>query len=505
MCGVISITGTPYASYETHKALFTLQHRGQDASGILSYDFENKKFYLEKSLGLVSSVFSREKLETLKGTIAIGHVRYSTVGSGGLKDSPPHLTGYPFGIGMAHNGNLVNYHTLCKKLKTEYRYHILTGNDGELIQSLFSIFLAKSLDKEKVEGHLSINDLLPAVTGVLGTVKGGYSVVGVIAGHGLVAFRDPSGIRPLVFGKRKLSSSEKEEMSLKHNWIAPESYCLASESVALNYLEYDLVRDVAPGELIFIHNDGTVKSAIINQNKSYPCMFEWIYFSGPESTIQNRPVYDVRLNFGTTLGKRIKAEIEASTISPDIVVPIPDTSRIAAISLAEEIGVPYRELLVKNRYIQRSFILKSQEDREQAVDLKLAPILSGIKGKKVLLVDDSIVRGTTSKKIIQIVRNAGASEIYIASTCPPVRFPCFYGIDIADADKLLANNKTLTQIADQIHADRVYYTSIEDIGKCIGLENICKACLDGQYPIDVSEGLEFSNIRKKDLQKMEIP
>ena len=487
MCGVIGIVGPDEAAKEVFMGLFTVQHRGQDAAGILSYHDgsalgESPGFRLWKDTGLVDNVFSASIIERLPGRMAIGHTRYSTVGNSEDKTSiQPLVINYPYGIGMAHNGNVVNYYELNEKLRKERGRLSLTNNDLEVIQNLFAdSLLEASKGKIVEEGKISFDALLKATQSVFDSAVGGYSVVGMIAGQGMLAFRDPKGIRPLILGKKSLAGR------------SGDAYCVASESVILGFLGYEIVGDVKPGELIFVDMNGRIQRKLLRSaGKPAHCMFEWVYFAGAESNVENRPVYSARLNLGKGLAKLIQASIKKGEISPDIIVPIPETSRIAAVAIAEELEIPYREVLIKNRYIHRSFILNSQEKRAKAVDMKLNPVRSEIEGKNVLLVDDSIVRGTTSQRLINLVRRAGAKEVYFVSTCSPIRHPCYYGIDFPNPNELLATGRNEKQIAQKLNADKVIYLDQKSLREAIGLPHLCMACLDGKYPTDVSAGEAF--------------
>ncbi|MBC7693326.1 MAG: amidophosphoribosyltransferase [Methylotenera sp.] len=502
MCGVVGLIGTPDAAREAFLGLTTLQHRGQDAAGILSYDTDG--FHRVKNLGLVDSVFTRENISTLTGNLAIGHARYATIGRGDLGDVQPFLISYPFGIGMAHNGNIVNVGELADDLKVRARRHLLTHSDTEVVLNFFAEGLSKAPPSQPGESELQFEAICSSVGEIYKRVNGSYSIVTLIADQGLVAFRDPNGIRPLVWGSRKTETGR--------------AHMIASESVALNFLGYEIERDIAPGEVVFIDQQGKVFSRVLpisedaGQRPHRPCMFEWIYFASPESIIDKVPVYGARIGLGKYLGRSIRKLIAERGIEADIIVPVPETSRIAAIALAEELGIPYREVLIKNRYIKRTFILDSQEKRQKAVNLKLSPVRSEIQGKRVLLVDDSIVRGTTSKKIIELVRQAGASKVYFVSTCPPIKNPCYYGIDFPNGSELIAAGRDLAQIEKELGADAVIYQDIEGLQAAIreasseatgGIQNAtpCMACLDGKYPSDISAGARFAASRAQDRKQ----
>jgi amidophosphoribosyltransferase len=484
MCGIVGIIGpskqesSVWAAYEAYRGLLTLQHRGQDAAGILSYDEPSHKFYQEKDLGLIAKVFNQKKIQNLKGNMALAHTRYATTGTDGKLDLQPIVTGTPLGVGMVHNGNLVNYHSLKDKIKSELKYQLLTNNDLEVILNYWCHFLL-------LEGKaFSFSQALIATEKLFKTINGGYSVIGMVAGEGMMAFRDPQGIRPLVLGRRKE--------------VNGFSYCFASETAALNFLGFDYLRDVAPGEFVFVSLDGVLRSALIpreNERVAH-CMFEWVYFSGAESIVENESVYKVRLNLGTALAKKAKSLIEQGRIKPDVVMPVPDTSRTAAISVAKELGIDYREGLIKNRYIHRSFILNTQEKREKAIELKLSPIRSEIEGKSILLIDDSVVRGTTSHKIIKLLKKYGAKDVTLGVTCPPLRHGCYYGIDFPSSKELIATDRDIPEIARFIEAKEIIYIDQEDLKSAIGRSDLCMGCIDGDYPTSVEEGIRFATLRQ---------
>ncbi len=497
MCGVVGIIGPEEAAKEVFLGLFTLQHRGQDAAGILSYaEGEGPGFHLYKDNGLVEAVFNEEIVNRLPGRMAIGHTRYSTVGrSGSTQDVQPLVLNYPYGIGMAHNGNLVNYYELVEKLRHEKHRMPLTNNDLEVLENLFAEALL-ALGAGGTE-KLRFEQIEQAVASVMKQSVGGYSVVTMIAGQGLLAFRDPKGIRPLILGRRETMVKDAQGSLVKKT-----AYCVTSEMILLNFLGYEAVGDLKAGELIFVDMEGNLNRKVLPlAEPATPCMFEWVYFAGAESVLETKPVYNARLELGKGLARKVRQHMELGEMQPDIVVPVPETSRIAAIALAEELGIPYREVLIKNRYIQRSFILNTPEKRTKAVDLKLNPVRSEITGKKVLLVDDSIVRGTTSKRLVDLVRRAGAKEVYFVSTCSPIRHPCYYGIDFPSTEELIATGRDENQIAQALNADRVIYLDQDSIREAIGLKSLCMACLDGKYPTDVTAGVAFREKRKGDRRK----
>lgn len=492
MCGVVGIIGpekfqtqNATAAYDVYRGLMSLQHRGQDAAGILAFDARTNTFSCEKDLGLVAHVFSREKIEKLPGYMAIGHTRYATNGTDGKGDIQPMVTGIPFGLGMAHNGNILNYFSLAKKLTQEFRRQLLTSNDLEVLIHYFGHFLVESTGGYPTAETFTFDNIKKATARMFDTMNGGYAVVGLIADEGLVAFRDPKGIRPLVIGEKDAGEGKK-------------SYCFASETIALTFLGYDFLRDVAPGEVVFVTKDGTFQSDVVKKEPEVaPCMFEWVYFSGAESSHEGKSVYTARLNLGTRLGARAREAIMRGDINPDVVMPVPDTSRPAAISVADALKLPYREGLIKNRYVHRSFILNSQEKREQAVELKLSPIRSEIEGKSIFLIDDSIVRGTTAKKIVALLKKYGAKDVTLGITCPPHRYGCYYGIDFPDKSTLIASGKDADEMAQWMGASKVIYLDEEDLRQAIGLNKLCMACLNNKYPTAVEEGESFSAARRK--------
>lgn len=488
MCGVVGIIGSyseekvPFwAAYEAYRGLLTLQHRGQDAAGVLSYDKDRRKFYGKKNLGLVSQALNQEDLEGCTGNMAIAHTRYATVGTDGVSDLQPMVTGFPFGVGMVHNGNILNYHSLAKKLGEDYDFQLLTNNDLEL---MLHLWCQKILEKrENLNSPLEFDHVKEAAKAIIESANGAYALVGIMANVGMFALRDPNGIRPLVLGRREGSKGSE--------------YCFASETLALNFLGFEFVRDILPGEVVLITPKGEIHSEVVGAApKKSHCMFEWIYFAGAESSIEERSVYSSRLNLGRVLARKVQVLMDQGEITPDIVCPVPDTSRTASISLAESLKLPYREGLIKNRYIQRSFILNTQDKREKAVALKLSPVLSEIQGKNILLVDDSVVRGTTSQKIIELLKKNGAREITLAITCPPLRHGCFYGIDFPAEKELIANGRNLQEIAEWVGANRVIYLDEEDVNEALEMKELCMACINNNYPTDVSEGKTFASKRR---------
>ncbi len=442
MCGVIGIVSNDSVNQLIYDGLTVLQHRGQDAAGIVTC--EGQRLHLRKDNGLVKDVFHTRHMIKLRGSMGIGHVRYPTAGCSSSAEAQPFYVNSPYGITMAHNGNLINAEVLQHELFCTDRRHINTNSDSEVLLNVF----AHELDEQ---GRLDIShkDIFKAIEGVHKRCQGGYAAIGLITGHGLVAFRDPNGIRPLVFGK-------------KENEDGSTDYMVASESVALLSLGFELERDVAPGEAVYITTDGQFFSQQCHDNAALnPCIFEHVYFARPDSIIDGVSVYKARLRMGKMLAKKILREWPDNDI--DVVIPIPDTSRTAALPLAYELGVKYREGFVKNRYIPRTFIMPGQSMRKKSVRQKLNAIDLEFKGKNVLLVDDSIVRGTTSKQIIQMAREAGAKKVYFASASPPVRHPNVYGIDMPSVNELLAHGRTDAEIAVKIGADHLVYQDLDDL------------------------------------------
>ncbi|KYG68189.1 amidophosphoribosyltransferase [Bdellovibrio bacteriovorus] len=463
MCGVVGLIGEEKAGQKLYPALFALQHRGQDAAGILSYDFERSQFHLEKDLGLVEDVFTSERQLRLKGSMALGHTRYSTIGTVDKEDLQPLFLSYPYGIGMIHNGNVTNYDEVVDYLRNRKLRWTFSRNDLEILLHMTAIGLAS----RKESGELAQN-LSESIRELLQQVQGAYSAIGMLADQGLFAFCDSHGIRPLLLGRKK--SGDKY------------SYCFASEKQVFFGLGFEYFRDLRPGELVFVDKDLNLHSFLLSEKKARPCMFEWIYFAGSETEWHGRPVYEVRLNLGRILAE----EVQKKGLDVDVVAPVPDTSRAAACRLAEVLEKPYREVLIKNRYVQRSFIVNQPELRKMMVNLKLSPVESEIRGKKILLVDDSIVRGTTSARIIRLLREAGAEKVYLASTCPPIRHPCFYGIDFPDGESLVAHKKSEDEIARVLEVDGLVFLPLPRLQEGLGLSNLCSACLDGDYPVPVA-------------------
>ncbi|CUS49399.1 MAG: amidophosphoribosyltransferase PurF [Idiomarinaceae bacterium HL-53] len=441
MCGVVGIVGNQPVNQALYDGLTMLQHRGQDAAGIMTIDGHNLR--LRKGNGLVRDVFHTRHMRRLSGNIGIGHVRYPTAGSSSSAEAQPFYVNSPFGIALAHNGNLTNADVLQKKLFETAKRHINTSSDSEV---LLNIFANELLQKDQL--HLEVEDIFATIRRVHDQVKGAYAVVAMIIGHGMVAFRDPHGIRPLALGKRETSQGTE--------------YMVASESVAIDGTGFTFVRDVEPGEGIYITETGQLFSRQCAEAPVHsPCIFEYVYFARPDSFIDGVSVYASRINMGTKLGEKIKAEYDDLEI--DVVIPIPETACDIALEISRVLNIPYRQGFVKNRYIGRTFIMPGQTQRRKSVRRKLNAIGAEFKGKNVLLVDDSIVRGTTSEQIIEMAREAGAKKVYFASAAPEIRFPNVYGIDMPSANELIGYGREANEICEIIKADALIYQDLEDL------------------------------------------
>jgi len=441
MCGIAAIVSHQTVNQELYDALTVLQHRGQDAAGIVTC--EAGRLHLRKENGLARDVFTNAQMLRLKGNMGIAHVRYPTAGCTSSAEAQPFYVNSPFGLTLAHNGNLTNTEELKKALFVEDQRHINTDSDSEVLLNVFAHELQTfgKLD-------LSVDDVFQAVSGVHRRCRGAYAVVIMIAGFGVLGFRDPHGIRPIVFGERKSEQGSE--------------FMIASESVALDVLGFELIRDIEPGEAVFIEESGVLHTKQCAERIDHcPCIFEYVYFARPDSIIDNISVYKARLRMGEKLAKKVQRDWPDHDI--DVVIPIPDTSRTAALQMANLLGVKYREGFIKNRYIGRTFIMPGQKMREKSVKQKLNAIGLEFEGKNVLLVDDSIVRGTTSEQIIQMARDAGAKKVYFASAAPPVRYPNVYGIDMPAAHELIAHDRTEDEVCAAIGADRVIYQELNDL------------------------------------------
>ncbi len=466
MCGILGIVARSPVNQPLYDGLLLLQHRGQDAAGIVTS--EGNSFHMHKGSGQVRDVFRTRNMRSLAGNIGIAHCRYPTAGSAfKVAEAQPFYVNSPFGIVLGHNGNLTNADALKDEMfRTDLR-HINTGSDSEVLVNV----LAHELENASVKLRLEPQTIFTAVANVHRRVKGAYAVVAMIAGYGVVAFRDPFGIRPLVIGYNETETGTE--------------YLVASESVALDALGFRVLRDVAPGEAVFIDEDGNFHSQQCAPKSSLnPCIFEYVYLARPDSLIDGASVYETRLNMGEKLAEKIRRQYRHLQV--DVVIPIPDSSRPSALQLAQGLGVPYREGFVKNRYIGRTFIMPGQAVRSRSVRQKLNPMSMEFKGKNVLLVDDSIVRGTTSREIVQMAREAGARKVFFASAAPPVRFPNVYGIDMPTRAELIAAHRSEEEVAREIGADALVYQDLDALKDAVRranprLTSFETSCFDGIY------------------------
>ncbi|MDD3804229.1 MAG: amidophosphoribosyltransferase [bacterium] len=457
MCGIFGVTGSKNAFIDLYKGLKMIQHRGQDTCGIVTYD---NHFNIKRAEGLVTTAFGENDISRLTGSVGIAHVRYPTIGKGGVENAQPVYTNTPYGIVMAHNGNVSNYFQLHERLQKKYHRYINSDVDVQIILNIFSYHLSR-------QQNFSFEILCDTVKKVFSEVKGSYSVIAYIAERGFVAFRDPIGFRPLVFGR-------KDDVT-----------AFSSESVSLEAIGIDEYEDVKPGEVIFIDEKNKMMRRVLEESRQRACIFEWVYFARPDSVIDGIDVYNARYR----LGEKLAEELKNRRNDFDVIIPVPDTARTASLACATKLNLPYREGLIKNRYIGRTFIMPGQKKRMDAIREKLHPIKIELSGKRVLLIDDSIVRGNTSKSIVKLVRDSGAKEVHFAVYSPALKFPCFYGIDIQHADEFLANRAPLDRIANEIGADSMHYLSLEGLvnGVGMGRKNFCTACFSGKYPQNVTK------------------
>lgn len=464
MCGILGIVGKTNVNQALYDALIVLQHRGQDAAGIVTC--KDNKLFLRKDNGLVRDVFHTRHMQRLVGNYGIGHVRYPTAGSSSSAEAQPFYVNSPYGITLAHNGNLTNVEQLSKEIYASDLRHVNTTSDSEVLLNAFAHELAKSKTL-----HLAPDDIFDAVTALYRRCRGGFAVVSMILGHGIVAFRDPHGIRPIVYGHRQTELGTE--------------YMVASESVALDVSGFTLIRDLAPGEALYITENGELfTKQCVEVEKFTPCIFEYVYLARPDSIMDGISVYKSRLKMGEKLAEKILRERPNHDI--DVVIPIPDTSRTSALELANHLGVKFREGFMKNRYIGRTFIMPGQAERKKSVRQKLNAIDLEFKDKNVLLVDDSIVRGTTCKQIVQMARDAGAKKVYFCSAAPAVRYPNVYGIDMPSVHELIAHNRTTEEVADLIGTDWLIYQDLEDLKEAVRFEgsdvhDFDCAVFDGHY------------------------
>jgi amidophosphoribosyltransferase len=482
MCGIVGIVGKSTVGPDIYDALTMLQHRGQDAAGIATLD--GYRIHLNKGSGLLRDVFEHFDMNVLRGNVGIGHVRYPTAGLDDSSEAQPFYVNSPYGIALAHNGNLINTEELTQALFDSDRRHLNTRSDSEVLLNV----LAHELQQQKTESLLP-EHVFQAVDQVFRRCRGAFSAVALICGAGILGFRDPNGIRPMVIGYRDTEHGKE--------------YALASESVALDVLGFTMMRDVLPGESVFITLDGKLHTHHSADPAVHsPCIFEYVYFARPDSLLDDISVYKARLRMGQALARKILRERPDHDI--DVVIPVPDTSRTAALPLAYDLEVKYREGFIKNRYIGRTFIMPGQKKRKKSVKQKLNAIDLEFRKKNVLIVDDSIVRGTTSKKIIQMAREAGARKVYFASASPPVRYPNIYGIDMPAPSELIASGRSVKEIESKLGADWLIYQDLPDLIEACRegndlIEHFDTSCFSGEYVTGVEEGyLEKLQLQRSD-------
>lgn len=488
MCGIVGIYSHDPVAAELYDSLIHLQHRGQDAAGILTCD---ERFYPKHGLGLVREIFSSNDIAPLKGNIGIAHTRYPTAGGYSETDIQPLWIGSPRGIALAHNGNLVNYPELANEIRLKQHRHLNSSLDSEAMLIMLADKLAIGSYADEDDEQF-FEQLCKAVQHVFNRTQGSYSIVGVVIGKGLIAFRDPHGIRPLVWGERIRQDGTSD-------------YIFASETTAFYALGFEPRGDLQPGEVAYVNRNGKLFKRVVEAREFRPCVFEYVYFARPDSTIDGVSVYRSRLRMGQNLAHRWKETYP--DLIPDVVIPAPFTANTAALSFAHELGVRYSEGLYKNPFIGRTFIMPNQIARTRSVRYKLTPQRTEIENKSVLIVDDSIVRGTTSREIVKMVREFGAKNIYFVSTCPPIINPCFYGIDIPSRDELIAANNSLEQIRDYLGVDQLMYQSQEDLVEAVTrrgqhqIKQPCMACMDGNYicgNITAAKIKELEQLRETD-------
>ena len=466
MCGIVGIVSSQDVNQQIYDSLLLLQHRGQDSTGIAT--MENSMFHIHKSKGQVSTAYRTRDMRNLVGKVGLGHVRYATKGSAeSIEEAQPFYVNAPYGIVLIHNGNLTNTRELEKQLFNVDKRHTNSSSDTEMLLNIFATELQEKIHNQELEP----NFIFEAVENLHRRIQGSYAAISLISGHGLLAFRDPFGIRPLVIGKR-ISEKNKDE------WM------IASESLVLENNDYQIVRDVYPGEAVFISKDGEFFSKQCSDNPQlFPCSFEYVYLARPDSIMNGISVYKARLKMGDFLAETIKRTINTGDI--DVVMPIPDSSRPAAMQVARQLGIEYREGFFKNRYVGRTFIMPGQQKRKKSVRQKLNAMSAEFKNKNVLIVDDSIVRGTTSKEIVQMAKFAGANKVFFTSAAPPVRFPHVYGINMPKRDELIAHNRTIKQISEKLEIDELVYQSVDNLRKAIiddsPLHDLEMCCFTGSY------------------------
>ncbi len=475
MCGLIGIIGKEPVVEMIYQGLIHLQHRGQDAAGIFAYDPKQKKHCLHKNRGLVSQVFNAETLPLPEASWGIGHVRYSTIGTGRVEDTHPLSINRKHTIAIAHNGNIVNYVPLKEKLQ-ESQVVFETTCDAETILNILNQYIP--------EEGCTFEDLCDGVSEVYRTTSGAYSIVGIITGKGMFAFRDPWGFRPLLY-----SYCEDRQ-----------NHAFASETGPLHFNGFDKIEDLKPGEVVFVDENNEVHRKLLTTLPHTHCSFEYNYFAKPNAIMEQKEVYRIRSRLGSTLAE----EVRRTDIEADVVVPIPDSARPSAISLAYKLQIPLEEGFVKQNHVGRTFIMPTQYARKKALSQKLITVKSVFEGRNVILVDDSIVRGTVSRRVIELARRAGAKKIYFASTYPPIRHPCIYGIDFPRSEQLVAYGKSVEEIAEDIGADGLVYNDVNGLKEAIGMQDLCAACLTGDYPTTTHGVDELQNLRKEDITEMEL-
>ena len=487
MCGIAGIYSHKPVAAELYDSIIHLQHRGQDAAGIMTYD---DRMHKEKGMGLAKEIFSKENIKLLTGNIGISHNRYPTHGGFSHGEIQPFWTSVPYGIALGHNGNLTNYNELAAEVIKEETRYLNTTSDSEVLLHLFADELHQDVPPQTNKEFFEL--LCEAVTNIFNKVRGAYSVTSIIIGKGLVVFRDPQGIRPLVKGERSNGNDGKD-------------YIFASENTMFYALGYEPKGTVLPGELIYVSEEGEVFSRRLVKKEFNPCIFEYVYFARPDATLNDVSVYRSRLRMGQNLAVAWKRKHPDKT--PDIVIPAPSTANTSALSFAHELGVRYSEGLYKNTFIGRTFIMPGQAERKKSLKYKLVPQELEIRDKKVMILDDSIVRGNTSQQIVKMLRDFGAKEVYFTSACPPVKSPCFYGVDMPTKRELIAGNMTEDEIQDFLNVDALLYQKIDDLVEAVTrkgdhhIDTPCMACLDGKYvanDIDEAKIAEMEAIRNED-------
>ena len=485
MCGIAGIYSHKPVAAELYDSIIHLQHRGQDAAGIMTYD---DRMHKEKGMGLAKEIFNEENIKLLTGNIGISHNRYPTHGGFSHGEVQPFWTSVPYGIALGHNGNLTNYNELASEVTKEETRYLNTTSDSEVLLHLFADELHQDVPPQTNEEFFDL--LCEAVTNIFNKVKGAYSVTSLIIGKGLVVFRDPQGIRPLVKGERPNGNGGKD-------------YIFASENTMFYALGYKPKGTVLPGELIYVDESGQVFSKRLIKKEFNPCIFEYVYFARPDATLNDVSVYRSRLRMGQNLAEAWKKKYPDTV--PDIVIPAPSTANTAALSFAHELGVRYSEGLYKNTFIGRTFIMPGQAERKKSVKYKLVPQELEIRDKKVMIMDDSIVRGNTSREIVRMLRDFGAKKVYFASACPPVKSPCFYGVDMPTRGELIAGNMNVDEIEKFLEVDTLLYQEIDDLVEAVTrkgdhhIDTPCMACLNGHY---VANDIDEATIKSMETQRL---